>query len=170
MQPDDGRVVSNFIVQALRGDPITIYGDGGQTRSFCYVDDLVSGLVALMESPPELTGPVNLGNPSEFTVRQLAELLIDLTGSPSQLVFCPLPADDPRQRQPDISLAATALSWRPGTSLRDGLMHTITYFEALLTAGPAHAIQRLKPLPAAGLHSSGAVSQPASVGFQSRSA
>ncbi|MCV0368138.1 UDP-glucuronic acid decarboxylase family protein [Filomicrobium sp.] len=135
MQPNDGRVVSNFIVQALRGAPITVYGEGAQTRSFCYVDDLVTGLVALMGSPPDLMGPVNLGNPGEFTVRELAKLVIDLTGSSSKMVFRPLPADDPRQRRPDISLASSALGWRPEVGLRDGLVRTISYFESLLKYG-----------------------------------
>jgi UDP-glucuronate decarboxylase len=129
MHPNDGRVVSNFIMQALNGDPITIYGDGLQTRSFCYVDDLVDGLMRLMDSPLNVTGPVNLGNPGEFTIRQLAEIIIELTGSKSRIDARPLPNDDPRQRQPDISQANSALGWRPKTQLRDGLIKTIAYFE-----------------------------------------
>jgi UDP-glucuronate decarboxylase len=128
MHPADGRVVSNFIMQALRGEPITIYGKGEQTRSFCYVDDLVDGLVRLMDSPPELTGPINLGNPVEFSMRQLAEQVLAMTGSKSRLEFRPLPADDPRQRRPDISLAEARLGWTPRVSLADGLRATIAYF------------------------------------------
>ena len=129
MQPDDGRVVSNFIVQALRGDDITIYGTGEQTRSFCYVDDLIDGFMALMSSGPELSGPINLGNPDEFTIRELAEQVKDLTGSRSEIVLKPLPSDDPRQRQPDISQARQALGWRPSVSLSQGLPRTIAYFQ-----------------------------------------
>jgi UDP-glucuronate decarboxylase len=132
MLPDDGRVVSNFIVQALRGQDVTIYGDGAQTRSFCYVDDLVDGLVRLMDSPPELTGPVNLGNPVEFTMRELAELTLRLTASRSKLVFQPLPQDDPRQRQPDIALARSALGWAPTVQLEEGMKRTIAYFRSTL--------------------------------------
>jgi UDP-glucuronate decarboxylase len=132
MLPDDGRVVSNFIVQALRGQDITIYGDGTQTRSFCYIDDLVEGLLKLMDSAPEITGPVNLGNPVEFTMRELAELTLKLTGSRSKLVFLPLPQDDPRQRQPDIALARSALAWAPTVPLEEGLKHTIAYFRSVL--------------------------------------
>ncbi|MCL7751313.1 SDR family oxidoreductase [Guyparkeria hydrothermalis] len=132
MHPDDGRVVSNFIVQALKGEDITIYGQGQQTRSFCYVDDLVDGFVRLMDSREELTGPVNLGNPSEFTIRQLAEQVIELTGSRSKLVYKPLPQDDPKQRQPDINLAKKELGWRPTVPLDQGLVKTIAYFDALL--------------------------------------
>ncbi|WP_420468502.1 UDP-glucuronic acid decarboxylase family protein [Panacagrimonas sp.] len=132
MRPDDGRVVSNFIVQALRGEPITLYGDGQQTRSFCYVSDLVEGLVRLMESPPEVTGPINLGNPVEFTMRELAELVLQITGSKSAMVFRPLPQDDPRQRQPDIRLAKATLDWAPTVPLEEGLKPTIAYFDALL--------------------------------------
>jgi UDP-glucuronate decarboxylase len=131
MLPDDGRVVSNFIVQALRGQDVTIYGEGTQTRSFCYVDDLVDGLLKLMDSPSELTGPVNLGNPVEFSMRQLAELTLKLTGSRSKLVFRPLPEDDPRQRQPDIALARSALAWGPSVPLEEGLKRTIAYFKSL---------------------------------------
>ena len=132
MLPDDGRVVSNFIVQALRGRDITIYGDGTQTRSFCYIDDLVDGLLKLMDSPSEITGPVNLGNPVEFTMRDLAEITLKLTGSRSKLVFLPLPQDDPRQRQPDISLARSSLAWAPTVQLEAGLKHTIAYFRSAL--------------------------------------
>jgi UDP-glucuronate decarboxylase len=128
MHPADGRVVSNFIMQALNGEPITIYGEGQQTRSFCYVDDLVDGLMRLMDSPPEFTGPVNLGNPSEFTIRELAEMVLAKTGSKSELVFRPLPADDPRQRKPDIGLATSQLGWTPKVPLAEGLVSTINYF------------------------------------------
>lgn len=136
MHPSDGRVVSNFVVQALRGAPITIFGEGHQTRSFCYVDDLVLGLQAMMATDAETTGPVNLGNSDEFTIRQLAELVVDLSGSRSKLVHAPLPVDDPRQRRPDIALAAQLLDWRPTVPLRDGLMRTIAYFETLLASEP----------------------------------
>ena len=131
MHPADGRVVSNFIMQALRDDDITIYGDGSQTRSFCYVDDLVGGLVTLMDSRPDFTGPVNIGNPVEFTIRELAELIIEMTGSRSKLVQQPLPSDDPTQRRPDISLANAELGWSPQVGLRDGLGKTIAYFRLL---------------------------------------
>jgi UDP-glucuronate decarboxylase len=134
MHPNDGRVVSNFIVQALQKQDITLYGDGSQTRSFCYVDDLVEGLIRLMETPNTVTGPVNLGNPVEFTMRQLAELVINLTGSSSKIVARPLPQDDPRQRQPDITKARDLLNWKPTVPLRDGLLATIKYFEELLRA------------------------------------
>jgi UDP-glucuronate decarboxylase len=136
MHPNDGRVVSNFIVQALRNQPITLYGDGTQTRSFCYVDDLIEGFVRLMDSPDELTGPVNLGNPGEFTMIELAEAVKDLTGSSSAMVHEPLPKDDPRQRQPDIKLAREALEWEPKVSLREGLRPTIAYFDRLLSGTP----------------------------------
>ncbi|MEY4457255.1 MAG: hypothetical protein RLY15_1519, partial [Bacteroidota bacterium] len=129
MHPNDGRVVSNFIVQALKGSDITIYGDGSQTRSFCYVTDLVNGLMKLMNSSPEFTGPVNLGNPAEFTIRQLAETVLGLTSSNSKLIFNPLPSDDPRQRQPDITLAKTSLQWQPSIELEEGLKKTIQYFK-----------------------------------------
>lgn len=129
MQPDDGRVVSNFIVQALRGEDITIYGTGEQSRSFCYVDDLIDGFMALMSSGPELIGPINLGNPDEFTIRELAEQVKELTGSSSEIVFKPLPSDDPRQRQPDISQASQTLGWRPSVPLSQGLPRTIAYFQ-----------------------------------------
>jgi UDP-glucuronate decarboxylase len=128
MHPADGRVVSNFIMQALAGEPITIYGDGSQTRSFCYVDDLIAGLVALMETGPEVTGPTNIGNPVEFTVRELAEKVIALTGSASKIIQEPLPQDDPRQRQPDISKAKRELGWEPSIPLEDGLVKAIDYF------------------------------------------
>ena len=133
MHPNDGRVVSNFIVQALKGQPITIYGDGTQTRSFCYVDDLIEGFVRLMESPKGVTGPVNLGNPGEFSMRELAELVIEMTRSKSKLTFQALPQDDPKQRQPDIALAKKALGWEPNIPLREGLRHTIGYFDKLLS-------------------------------------
>jgi UDP-glucuronate decarboxylase len=134
MHPNDGRVVSNFIMQALRNRDITVYGDGRQTRSFCYVDDLVSGLILLMDTGPNITGPINLGNPVEFTIRELAELIIALTGSSSRIVHRPLPTDDPRQRRPDISAAQRVLGWKPETQLRDGLKRSITYFERLVSA------------------------------------
>ena len=132
MHHADGRVVSNFIVQALRGQPITIYGEGEQTRSFCYVDDLVEGFIKLMESEAAVTGPINLGNPGEFTIRALAQKVIELTGSRSPLVFEDLPADDPRQRQPDIARARTVLNWEPGIALDAGLEKTVAYFRKLL--------------------------------------
>jgi UDP-glucuronate decarboxylase len=132
MHPADGRVVSNFIVQALKGEPITIYGEGQQTRSFCYRDDLVEGFIRLMATGPDVTGPINLGNPGEFTMIELAENIIDLTGSASKLTFLPLPADDPKQRQPDITKAREVLGWEPKVKLRDGLTHTIAYFDQLL--------------------------------------
>jgi UDP-glucuronate decarboxylase len=134
MHPSDGRVVSNFIVQALKHQPITVYGDGKQTRSFCYVDDLVDGLVRLMASPNELTGPVNLGNPVEFTMLELAELVLKETESPSPVIREPLPQDDPKQRQPDIALAKQHLGWTPKVSLKDGLKPTTAYFRSLLAA------------------------------------
>jgi UDP-glucuronate decarboxylase len=137
MHPNDGRVVSNFIVQALRDQDITIYGDGRQTRAFCYVDDLVDGLVRLMGTPETVTGPINLGNPAEFSIRALAEELIALIGSSSRIVYMPLPADDPRQRRPDISKANELLDWRPTVQLRDGLRKTIAYFERLLQVASA---------------------------------
>ena len=132
MHPNDGRVVSNFIVQALRNQPITLFGDGSQTRAFCYVDDLIAGLVRLMDSPDDFTGPVNLGNPREFTIRELAEMVIEMTRSSSRIVLKPLPQDDPRQRQPDISLARKQLEWEPHTPLRQGLAYTIEYFAGAL--------------------------------------
>jgi UDP-glucuronate decarboxylase len=133
MDPNDGRVVSNFIVQALTGQDITVYGDGSQTRSFCYVDDLIEGLIRMMNAPDAFTGPVNLGNPSEFSMLELAERVIGRTGSRSQIVFKPLPQDDPLQRRPDISLAKKRLQWEPVTGLEDGLKKTIAYFKAILT-------------------------------------
>ena len=132
MHPDDGRVVSNFIIQALRGEPITIYGDGRQTRSFCYVDDLVEGLLALMDAEDPVTGPVNLGNPDELTIADLANLVMTLTGSRSSLIYQPLPQDDPLQRQPDTALAKRLLDWEPRVPLREGLMRTIDYFRQML--------------------------------------
>ena len=134
MHPNDGRVVSNFIVQALRGEDITIYGDGQQTRSFCYVDDLIEAMVRTMETSPEFTGPVNIGNPHEHTMLELAEKILALIGGTSKLVFRPLPMDDPRQRQPDISLAKERLDWQPRVNIDDGLRQTIAYFRQLLDA------------------------------------
>ncbi|MDI3337074.1 SDR family oxidoreductase [Defluviimonas aestuarii] len=131
MHPNDGRVVSNFIMQALAGKPITIYGEGNQTRSFCYVDDLVDGLIRLMETGDEVTGPVNIGNPVEMSIRELAEAVIDLTGSASELIYEPLPHDDPVQRRPDITLARSVLGWEPKVRLRDGLERTAAYFVEL---------------------------------------
>jgi UDP-glucuronate decarboxylase len=132
MHPDDGRVVSNFIVQSLRGDDITIFGDGSQTRSFCYVDDMIRGFIALMATERGLTGPVNLGNPGEYSVAELAHKVVEMTGSGSRIVFHPLPADDPRQRRPDIRIARERLGWGPEVSLEEGLMETILYFDRLL--------------------------------------
>src|SRR3954465_9161628 len=132
MNPQDGRVVSNFIVQALQGKPITIYGDGSQTRSFCYVDDLIEGFIRLMDAPDTVTGPVNIGNPGEFTIRQLAEIVIEMTGSRSEIVQMPLPQDDPAQRRPDITKARELLGWEPSVPLREGLAQTIAYFEKKL--------------------------------------
>ncbi len=134
MHPDDGRVVSNFVVQALRGEPITIYGSGAQSRSFCYVSELIDGLLRLMDSRDDLTGPVNLGNPSEFTMLELATTVLRLTGSSSRLEFQPLPLDDPRKRQPDISLAIRELEWNPRIPLEDGLISTIAYFQEVIDA------------------------------------
>ena len=131
--PNDGRVVSSFIVQALRNKDITIYGDGEQTRSFCYVDDLIRGLVSMMDTRPEIVGPINLGNPNEYRIRELADLIVDLTASRSKIVHRPLPQDDPRQRKPDISEAERVLGWRPATPLKEGLTKTISYFEELLS-------------------------------------
>jgi UDP-glucuronate decarboxylase len=138
MHPDDGRVVSNFIVQALKNEPITIYGSGEQTRSFCYVTDLVDGLVRLMNTRPSVTGPINLGNPGEFTIRELAEMVIDLTASKSKLVRKPLPEDDPKQRQPDIAKAKKVLGWTPKVKLREGLKRSIPYFEGLIRKKGTH--------------------------------
>jgi UDP-glucuronate decarboxylase len=134
MHPNDGRVVSNFIVQALKGEPITLYGTGGQSRSFCYVDDLVTGMIAMMDQD-ELVGPVNLGNPVEFTILELATMVKELTGSTSGIVFQPLPQDDPVRRCPDITVAKARLHWEPGIPLRDGLTRTVAYFRELLAAG-----------------------------------
>jgi UDP-glucuronate decarboxylase len=139
MHPNDGRVVSNFIVQALQNHDITIYGDGSQTRAFCYVDDLVDGLIRLMNSPEAVTGPVNLGNPGEFSIRELAEAVIDLVGASSRIIHMPLPTDDPRQRRPDISKANELLDWKPSVPLREGLVKTISYFERLLKTEPVPA-------------------------------
>jgi UDP-glucuronate decarboxylase len=132
MDPNDGRVISNFIVQALLGNDITIYGDGSQTRSFCYVDDLLDGMIRFMESPDELTGPVNMGNPVEFTILELAEKVLKLTDSNSRLIFKPLPEDDPMQRKPDISLARKELGWEPKISLDEGLSYTVEYFKSII--------------------------------------
>jgi len=136
MQPNDGRVVSNFILQALANNPITVFGNGEQTRSFCYVDDLVGGLIGLMATPPGITGPVNLGNPVEFTIRNLAERIIALTGSRSELVFEPLPCDDPKQRRPDLSVARTLIDWNPRVSLDEGLQRTVEYFVQRMPSAP----------------------------------
>ena len=136
MHPDDGRVVSNFIIQALRGEPITIYGDGSQTRSFCYVDDLIEGMIRLMNNEQGFIGPVNIGNPGEFTILELAKLVLEMTNSRSELSFRPLPQDDPLQRKPDISLAKKELQWEPGIPLREGLSKTIEYFRKELAANP----------------------------------
>lgn len=132
MHPNDGRVVSNFIMQALQNEPITVYGDGAQSRSFCYVDDLIEAFIRLMDSPDDFSGPVNTGNPYEFTIKELAEKVIELTGSKSELIYDPLPSDDPSQRQPDISLAKEKLGWEPKIQLEEGLKKTIPYFEGLL--------------------------------------
>ncbi len=150
MHPNDGRVVSNFIIQALRSEDITIYGTGNQTRSFCYVSDLVDGLIRLMQTADEVTGPVNLGNPVEFTIGQLAETVISLTGSSSKIAYRPLPEDDPRQRCPDISLAQNLLGWAPRVQLRDGLMKTIEYFERLLRSDPKDERLPIRSAKAAG--------------------
>ena len=140
MHPRDGRVVSNFVVQALQGQDITIFGDGSQTRSFCYVDDLVEGFVRLMATDASVTGPMNLGNPNEFTILELAEQVLDLVGGPSKLVRQPLPQDDPKQRQPDIRQAKAALGWEPKVQLREGLAKTIAYFDDFLKSRPAAAV------------------------------
>ncbi|MFO1146970.1 MAG: UDP-glucuronic acid decarboxylase family protein [Alsobacter sp.] len=133
MLENDGRVVSNFIVQALKGEPITIFGEGRQTRSFCFVDDLIRGVSLLMKSGPDVTGPINIGNPVEFTIRELAEVILDMTGSSSKLVFMPLPQDDPRQRKPDITRAQELLGWSPSVQLKEGLVRTIAYFDTELS-------------------------------------
>lgn len=140
MHPNDGRVVSNFIVQALRGEPITLYGDGQQTRSFCYVDDLVTGMISMMDSDEFITGPINIGNPGEFTIAELAETVIELTGAKSELVRRPLPQDDPKQRCPDITKAKALLAWEPRIALREGLGKTIDYFDHLLANLPRGAL------------------------------
>ena len=139
MHPDDGRVVSNFIVQALKGESLTIYGDGSQTRSFCYVDDLVTGLIRLMRTEDDCTGPVNLGNPDEFQIKQLAERVLALVGSTSHIIHKELPQDDPQQRRPDITLAKARLNWQPSIALDDGLIRTVEYFRALLAQGDPKA-------------------------------
>jgi UDP-glucuronate decarboxylase len=146
MHPHDGRVVSNFIVQALKDENITIYGDGSQTRSFCYVDDLVEAMLRMMDTPGDVTGPINIGNPNEFTIRELAEIVIELTGTKGKIHFEPLPSDDPRQRQPDIAKAKEVLGWEPKTQLRDGLVKTIAYFDRLLSEDtmPTLASSRLR--------------------------
>lgn len=141
MRPDDGRVVSNFIVQALKGEDITVYGDGSQTRSFCYVDDLIEGFHRLMYSQPAIHTPVNIGNPGEFTVRELAERIVAMTGTRSKIVYHPLPVDDPRQRRPDVSVAKKELGWEPTVALEDGLMSTIAYFERQLTKTSAKLVE-----------------------------
>ena len=139
MHPDDGRVVSNFIVQALKGESLTIYGDGSQTRSFCYVDDLVTGLIRLMRTEDDCTGPVNLGNPDEFQIKELAERVLALVGSRSNIIYKELPQDDPQQRRPDITLAKARLNWQPSIALDDGLIRTVEYFRALLAQGDPKA-------------------------------
>jgi UDP-glucuronate decarboxylase len=146
MHPHDGRVVSNFIVQALKGEDITIFGDGSQTRSFCYVDDLVDGMLRMMETSPDVTGPLNIGNPNEFTILELAKLVIEMTATKSKVRFEPLPSDDPRQRRPDISKAKAVLGWEPKTQLREGLVRTIAYFDKLLSEGatPVLALRGIK--------------------------
>jgi UDP-glucuronate decarboxylase len=146
MHPNDGRVVSNFILQALKGDDITIYGDGSQSRSFCYVDDLMEAMLRMMDTPPEVTGPINVGNPNEFSILELAELVIAMTATKSKIRFEALPSDDPRQRQPNISKAKAFLGWEPKTQLREGLAKTITYFDNMLSEGatPALALRRVK--------------------------
>jgi len=146
MHPNDGRVVSNFVVQALLGRDITVYGDGSQTRSFCYVDDLIDALIRFMETPADVTGPINIGNPVEFSVLELARLVIDLTGSHSRIVHRPRPEDDPKQRRPDISRAQDLLDWKPRTMLKDGLARTITYFEQLLSDQKLRAQLITEPL------------------------
>jgi UDP-glucuronate decarboxylase len=142
MHPHDGRVVSNFIVQALKGEDLTMYGDGSQTRSFCYADDLVDVIMRMMATGNEITGPINIGNPGEFTIRELAELVLDITGSQSRLVSLALPSDDPKQRRPDISQAREVLGWEPKTQLREGLIKTIAYFDELLSKGDFYRPER----------------------------
>jgi UDP-glucuronate decarboxylase len=148
MRCDDGRIVSNLICQALRAEPLTIYGTGEQTRSFCYVSDLVGGLIALMEAPGPVPGPINLGNPDEFTINELATLVVEMTGSASEVVHLPLPVDDPRRRRPDIAKAERLLDWRPQVGLRDGLPESISWFESALAA-ERPALRRRKNAPAA---------------------
>ena len=143
MHPNDGRVVSSFIVQALRNEDVTVFGDGEQTRSFCYVDDLILGMLKMMDTGADIVGPVNLGNPEEFSMRELAEIVLDLTGSRSKVVHRPLPQDDPRQRRPDISEAERLLGWRPVTPLKEGLERTIRYFEELLSHSDVSEAVRL---------------------------
>ncbi len=140
MHPNDGRVVSNFIMQALKGEPITIFGDGLQTRSFCYVDDLIDGMVALMQTGADVTGPINLGNPVEFTMRELAELVVEITGSASKFIYRPLPKDDTRRRKPNTDLANRVLGWQPKTPLHEGLRRTVAYCEGLLSSGTAESL------------------------------
>lgn len=140
MQMNDGRVVSNFVVQALRNKDITVYGDGEQTRSFCYIDDMVDGLIRLMESGDSITGPINLGNPGEFTIRELAEIVLNITGSSSKIVHRPLPMDDPKQRKPNISRAQELLNWRPTVKLREGLARTVAYFEKQIASEPLKTV------------------------------
>lgn len=142
MHPNDGRVVSNFIVQALQGDAITLYGDGSQTRSFCYVDDLIKGFIRIMQTKKEVTGPINLGNPNEFSMSELAKTILELTGSKSKIVYKPLPQDDPLQRQPNIDLAKKELHWEPKIQLEEGLTKTIAYFDGLLSQGDPAANAR----------------------------
>ncbi len=148
MHPNDGRVVSNLIVQALKGESITVYGDGSQTRSFCYVDDLIDGFLKLMETPSDVTGPINLGNPGEFSIAELAEIVLDLTGSRSKVIYKDLPADDPRQRRPDISIAKTELGWEPKIQLREGLVRTIAHFEQFLREDGTLKLAHHKRAPA----------------------
>jgi UDP-glucuronate decarboxylase len=156
MDAGDGRVVSNFVVLALKGQPISIYGDGRQTRSFCYMDDLIEGFVRLMESPADTIGPMNLGNPGEFTIKELAELVLELTGSKSRLAYHPLPQDDPKQRKPDIAFAQERLKWQPTVALREGLIDTIAYFDRLLSSGAepayngARSLAKPRRMPVAG--------------------
>ncbi len=166
MDPADGRVVSNFIMQALAGHPITIYGDGEQTRSFCYVDDLIDGLMRLMGSADTITGPINIGNPGEFTILQLAEAILELTGSSSQIVRKPLPMDDPRQRRPDITRARTDLGWEPTIRLHEGLTRTITYFEGLLRSKGSHKLLSSSILPTAAMGNILLPPSPTSPGMQ----
>ena len=142
MRLNDGRALPAFIGQALRGEDLTVFGDGSQTRSFCYVDDLVDGFMRLMDTPDEVTGPMNLGNPNEFTIRELADLVVELTGSRSRLMSAPLPSDDPKQRQPNIAKARETLAWAPRTQLREGLEKTIAYFDALLARGEIYKPKR----------------------------